>query len=82
MKTLAEIKDAKGKVIDALATAGINDVQKALFAGMLNGLNWAAELPHANTIDRLLAGEPIAAGKDPSPALARLADLPKMRQSE
>ena len=75
MKTIDRIKEARGALCRALETPGLKDVQRALFGGMLNALAWVCDSPNGTTLDRLLAGEPIAAGKNTSAAEARLRSL-------
>ncbi len=75
MKTEQEINDARERLRKRILTPGLNDCQKALVTGMLNALVWAADGPNANTMDRMLSDEPLAAGKDSTPALKRIDDL-------
>lgn len=75
MKTEQQINDARKILCDILQTPGLSGSQRTLFAGMLNALAWAADGHNASTMDRLLAGEPIAAGKDPTKALRHLEAL-------
>lgn len=75
MKTIEQIRAAGDKLCETLKTPGLNRAQLALFAGMLNALAWVRDSPNGSTLDRLLAGETVAAGKDPSPALETLSAL-------
>lgn len=72
MKTAEQIKVARNVLCEKLNTPGLDKSQSALFAGMLNALAWVCDSPNGSTLDKLLAGEPIAAGKDPSQAHDRL----------
>lgn len=72
MKTKEEVDWARGKVADALRTAGLTNEQKALLSGMLNGLCWVIGIPNGSTLQRLLDGEQIAAGKRDPAAFERL----------
>jgi len=75
MKTLQQIAHARNVLCETLKTPGLNPEQSAMFAGMLNALAWVCDSPNGTTLDRLLAGEPVAAGKDPSAAVKRLESL-------
>jgi len=72
MKSAEQIKVARNALCEKLNTPGLNPSQSALFCGMLNALAWVCDSPNGSTLDRLIAGEPIAAGKDPSHAHDRL----------
>lgn len=72
MKTFHTIKLAWQKLQERIQTPGLTDVQKALVCGMMNALVWVADCPNADTMERMLSDEPLAAGKDPSLALDRL----------
>lgn len=75
MKTQLAISGAISKVRQTLAMPGLNAEQLALFAGMLNALSWVVESPHGSTLERLINGEPVAAGKDPTGAIERLESI-------
>lgn len=67
MKTKEEVDWARGKVADALRTAGLTNEQKAVLCGMLDGLCWVIRKPTGSTLQRLLDGDLVAAGNcDPS----------------
>lgn len=76
MKSQEQISAARKKIAVTLATPGLNPEQLALFGGMLNALAWVMDSPNGSTLDRLLKGEPVAAGKDPSAAIKRLQNIP------
>lgn len=76
MKSQEDIDRARAALCNALKTTGLNPTQQASLAGMLSALLWVSNSRNsAGTLDRLLAGEPIAASKDPGPAIQRLTDL-------
>ena len=70
MKTLEQVNEARGKIADHFVTPGLTESQKCILVGMINALVWVAEGADTSTMDRLLAGEPMAAGK-PTNAAAR-----------
>ncbi len=72
MKTANQIEHARRVLQDKLQISGLSDAQRTLLGGMLNALVWVADGPNSSTIDRLLSGEEVAAGKDAGPALERL----------
>lgn len=72
MKTEQEINHARAIIREQLKTPCLNDAQRALLAGMLNALVWCVDGPNATTLERLLAGEPLAAGQDPREAFRML----------
>lgn len=83
MKTEAEIKAARSKLCECLATPGLNTEQRATLAGLLNALVWAAgQAMPSNPLNRIMAGEPIAPGIDPTAGNERLANLPKIAGRE
>jgi hypothetical protein len=71
MKTEKQINAARKKINEIILTPDLTNEQYALFMGMSNALVWAAGGSN-ETMDRLLAGEPIAAGKDSSKAITKL----------
>jgi hypothetical protein len=76
LKAPEEIANARSVLVETLKIPGLNSEQRAMFCGMLNALAWVRGSPNGTTLDRLIAGEPVAAGKDPSAALQRLDSLP------
>lgn len=78
MKTEEQIDNARKIMREKLVMPGLSDMQRALFAGILNTLVWAAEGHSTSTLDRLLSGEPVAVGKDPTEAIKRLDQLTGM----
>lgn len=79
MKTPEQIRHARGVLVETLKTPSLNQSQSALVAGMLNALAWVCDSPNGTTLERLLAGEPVAAGKDPSDGLERLDSIKENR---
>lgn len=77
MKTIEGVNKARGIIGSKLETPGLSDSQRTLLAGMLNALVWVAEGVNSTTVDRLLSGEPIAAGKDSSKAINTLRSIVK-----
>lgn len=75
MKSTEQIKVARNVLCEKLNTPGLNQSQSALFAGMLNALAWVCDSPNGTSLDRLMAGEPVAAGKDPAAAHDRLEQI-------
>lgn len=69
MKKPHQVNNARQKIIQRIKTPGLNDLQKALLAGVLNTLVWVADGQASETIERLLSDEPMAPGKDPTAAL-------------
>lgn len=80
MKTLAEINEARAEVCRLLITPGLNELQRSLLAGMSNALVWAAgdATEDTHTMNRLIAGELIAPGKDPAKGLATLENITRL----
>lgn len=69
MKTLDQINHARKVVREKALTPGLSKDQTTLLAGMLNALVWVADGPAASTMERLLAGEPLAPGQTASNVL-------------
>lgn len=77
MKTKHQIALARKKLRELFTTPGLSDAQSVMLAGMANALAWVADSPNGSTLDRLLAGETLAAGKDPTAGLRILRDIAK-----
>lgn len=73
MKTAAEIEDARVILRQLILNPGLSPAQAGLLCGMLNALVWVADGPAGSTMDRVLAGEPLASRQDDSHAMAFLA---------
>jgi hypothetical protein len=72
MKSLQEVNRARSIIVDRLKTPDLTDAQLSAMSGILVALVWVADGPYANTMERLLNAEPIAAGKDSSKAANEL----------
>lgn len=72
MKTEQQINDARKTIRQKILREGLSDGQLQLLSGMLLGLVWTVDGESTETMDRLLAGESIAAGKDATKATQRL----------
>lgn len=64
MKSESEINNARRELAKRLQTRGLTGVQNAVLSGMLNALVWVADGRDSSTVQRLLDGEAIDAGKD------------------
>lgn len=60
MKTARQIDDARSTLAMRFLTPGLSESQLALLAGMLNALVWVADGANAETMERILSGEPLA----------------------
>jgi hypothetical protein len=60
MKTADQINEARKFLSVAAMTIDPLGPQYALLSGMINALCWVVDSPHGSTLERLLAGEPIA----------------------
>lgn len=60
MKTKNDVDDARRAVRHSILLDGLTCEQKALLMGMLVALCWVAGSPNGSTLERLMAGEPIA----------------------
>jgi hypothetical protein len=72
VKTEQQINDARKTIRQKILREGLSDGQLQLLSGMLLGLVWTVDGESTETMDRLLAGESIAAGKDATKATQRL----------
>ena len=72
MKTPAQISKANARLQERLLTPGLSDNQLLLITGMANAIVWVLDGVHSTSMQRLLSDEPLAAGKDPGPALRGL----------
>ena len=63
MKTPEQILEARECVSIRLAIPALSMEQRCLLAGMSTALNWMMDSPNGDTLDRLLSGEPVAAGR-------------------
>lgn len=73
MKTINQINHARDILKRRVMTPGMTDAQTALLGGMLQSLVWVADGANCSTMERLLAGEEIAAGKDSAEAMLTFA---------
>lgn len=80
MKTPEQVDKARRRLRERIRTPGLNSEQKALIVGMLNAIILVAEGQDGETMERMLSDEPIAAGKDPKPALDRLDQITKPKE--
>lgn len=62
IRSAEELLHARERLADLLQTKGISEQQKVLFFGMITALVWASGDP-AETMERLVRGEPIAPGQ-------------------
>lgn len=71
MKSESQLNHARARLRERIQEPGLNDVQKALIMGAMNALLWTLDELNATTMERLLSDEPMAAGKDPQPAMQK-----------
>jgi hypothetical protein len=63
MKTEDDIRTARTKVNQVRMDPSISDDQGILLMGMSVALCWVAESPNGSTLERLIQGEKVEAGK-------------------
>jgi hypothetical protein len=63
MKTLDDVNHARVVVRQAVQIKGLSKDQQILLIGLSVALCWVSESPDGSTLQRLLDGEPLAAGQ-------------------
>lgn len=64
MKTEEQVQEARAKIVEIRKQPGLSTMQQAMLTGIQIAIVWVADGKHTSTMERLLAGEPVATGEE------------------